>query len=89
MFPGKTDSQQRVEVSDPKIVATRIRKAQAAAKRNAGQTRGSEGAGGSEGSSQRREEKHDGHSGVLGDRDGNFDDGVDEEVDLEGPDRHV
>ncbi|GJX52070.1 hypothetical protein Tco_0280439 [Tanacetum coccineum] len=29
------------------------------------------------------------HSGVLGNRDGNFDDDVDEEVNLEGPDRHV
>ncbi|GJU01909.1 hypothetical protein Tco_1112247 [Tanacetum coccineum] len=28
-------------------------------------------------------------NGVLGNRDGNFDDDVDEEVDLEGPDRHV
>ncbi|GJU44294.1 hypothetical protein Tco_1201560 [Tanacetum coccineum] len=144
--PGKTDSQQRVEASDPKIVATRIRKAQAAAKRKAEKHRGSEGAGGSEGSSKRRkdkpsdhipcptplqtieavtsdvsrgenvvsptqaqgdnlleipahdsantttrpcEEHHDEHSGVLGNRDGSFDDDVDEEVDLEGPDRHV
>ncbi|GJW48266.1 hypothetical protein Tco_0079912 [Tanacetum coccineum] len=31
---------------------------------------------------------HDEHSGVLGNRDGNFDD-VDEEIDLEGTDRHV
>ncbi|GJY86007.1 hypothetical protein Tco_0500033 [Tanacetum coccineum] len=30
---------------------------------------------------------HDEHSGVLGNRDGNFDD-VDEEIDLEGTDRH-
>ncbi|GKE01566.1 hypothetical protein Tco_1389549 [Tanacetum coccineum] len=52
--PGKTDSQQRVEASDPKIVATRIRKAQAAAKRKAEKNRESEGAGGSEGSSKRR-----------------------------------
>ncbi|GKC22799.1 hypothetical protein Tco_1024949 [Tanacetum coccineum] len=144
--PGKTDSQQRVEASDPKIVATRIRKAQAAAKRKAEKHRGSEGAGGSEGSSKRRKEKpsdhipcptplqtieavasdvsrgdhvisptqtqgdnlleipahdsantttrlneehNDEHSGVLGNRDGDFDDGVDEEIDLEGPDRHV
>ncbi|GJT51170.1 hypothetical protein Tco_0977327 [Tanacetum coccineum] len=144
--PGKTDSQQRVETSDPKIVATRIRKAQAAAKRKAEKNRGSEGASGPEGSSKRRKEKstdqvpcptplrtieavtsdvprgenvvsptqtqgdnlleipahdsantttrpceehHDEHSGVLGNRDGNFDDDVDEEVNLEGPDRHV
>ncbi|GJU62415.1 hypothetical protein Tco_1244250 [Tanacetum coccineum] len=52
--PGKTDSQQRVEASDPKIVATRIRKAHAAAKRKAEKNRESEGAGGSEGSSKRR-----------------------------------
>ncbi|GKC49474.1 hypothetical protein Tco_1072219 [Tanacetum coccineum] len=32
---------------------------------------------------------HDEHSGVLGNRDGNFDDDVDEEIDIEGPDRHV
>ncbi|GJS52427.1 hypothetical protein Tco_0625789 [Tanacetum coccineum] len=144
--PGKTDSQQRVEASDPKIVATRIRKAQAAAKRKAEKNRGSEGASGPEGGSKRRKEKstdhipcptplrtieavtsdvsrgenvasptqaqgdnlleipahdsantttrpceehHDEHSGVLGDRGGNFDDDVDEEVNLEGPDRHV
>ncbi|GJR63669.1 hypothetical protein Tco_1505831 [Tanacetum coccineum] len=144
--PGKTDSQQRVEASDPKIVATRIRKAQAAAKRKAEKNRGSEGASGPEGSSKRRKEKstdqipcptplrtieavasdvsrgenvvsptqaqgdnlleipahdsantttrpseehHDEHSGVLGNRDGDFDDDVDEEVNLEGPDRHV
>ncbi|GKA28087.1 hypothetical protein Tco_0714255 [Tanacetum coccineum] len=144
--PGKTDSQQRVEASDPKIVATRIRKAHAAAKRKAEKHRESEGVGRSEGSSKRRKEKssdhilcptplrtieavtsdvsrgenvvsptqaqgdnlleihahdsantttrpceehHDKHSGVLGNRDGNFDDDVDEEVDLEGPDRHV
>ncbi|GJY82545.1 hypothetical protein Tco_0495921 [Tanacetum coccineum] len=144
--PGKTDSQQRVEASDPKIVATRIRKAQAAAKRKAEKNRGSEGASGPEGSSKRRKEKstdqipcptplrtieavasdvsrgenvvsptqaqgdnlleipahdsantttrpceehHDEHSGVLGNRDGNFDDDVDEEINLEGPDRHV
>ncbi|GJV65110.1 hypothetical protein Tco_1475938 [Tanacetum coccineum] len=143
--PGKTDSQQRVETSDPKIVATRIRKAHAAAKRKADKNRESGGAGGSEGSSKRRKEKssdhipcptplqtieaatsdvsrgenvvsptqdqgdnlleipahdsantttrpcekdHDEHSGVLGDRGGDFDDDVDEEVDLEGPDRH-
>ncbi|GJR81637.1 hypothetical protein Tco_0152422 [Tanacetum coccineum] len=29
------------------------------------------------------------NNGVLGNREGNFDDDVDEEVDLEGPDRHV
>ncbi|GJT68362.1 hypothetical protein Tco_1019842 [Tanacetum coccineum] len=52
--PEKTDSQQRVEASDPKIVATRIRKANAAAKRKAEKNRESEGAGGSEGSSKRR-----------------------------------
>ncbi|GJW94908.1 hypothetical protein Tco_0174580 [Tanacetum coccineum] len=52
--PGKTDSQQRVEASDPKIVATRIRKAHAAAKRKADKNRESGGAGGSEGSSKRR-----------------------------------
>ncbi|GKF44828.1 hypothetical protein Tco_0131380, partial [Tanacetum coccineum] len=145
-IPGKTDSQQRVEASDPKIVATRIRKAQAAAKRKAEKNRGSEGTSGPERSLKRRKEKstdqvpcptplrtiegvtsdvsrgenvvsptqaqgdnlleipahdsantttrpceehHDEHSGVLGDRDDNFDDDVDEEVDLEGPDRHV
>ncbi|GKA71190.1 hypothetical protein Tco_0777329 [Tanacetum coccineum] len=148
--PGKMDSIQRVEASDPKIVATRIRKAQAAAKRKAEKNRGSEGASGPEGSSKRRKEKStdqipcptplrtieavtsdvprgenvvsptqtqeqkrrsfrlefsamtlltpqhafcesliDEHSGVLGNRDGNFDDDVDEEVNLEGPDRHV
>ncbi|GJY41191.1 hypothetical protein Tco_0428461 [Tanacetum coccineum] len=144
--PDKTDFQQRVEASDPKIVATRIRKANAAAKRKAEKNRELEGAGGSEGSSKRRKEKsydhipcptplrtivavaldvsrgdnvisptqtqgdnlleipahdyantttrlyeehHDEHSGVLGNRNGNFDDDVDEEVDLEGPDRHV
>ncbi|GKD60854.1 hypothetical protein Tco_1298363 [Tanacetum coccineum] len=144
--PEKMDSQQRVETSDPKIVATRIRKANVAAKRKAEKNRESEGAGGSEGSSKRRKEKssdhipcptplrtivavasdvsrgdnvisltqtqgdnlleipaHDSantttrlneehyneHSGVLGNRDGNFDDDVDEEIDLEGPDRHV
>ncbi|GKF17621.1 hypothetical protein Tco_0062539, partial [Tanacetum coccineum] len=59
--PGKTDSQQRVEASDPKIVATRIRKAQAAAKRKAEKNRESEGAGGSEGSSKRRKEKSSAH----------------------------
>ncbi|GKF80971.1 hypothetical protein Tco_0239573, partial [Tanacetum coccineum] len=113
-----------------KIVATRIRKAHAAAKRKAEKHRESEGARGSEGSSKRRKEKSSDHipcptplrtieavtsdvsrdenvvshtqaqgdnlleipaqhSGVLGNRDGNFDDDVDEEVDLEGPDRHV
>ncbi|GJW88659.1 hypothetical protein Tco_0163999 [Tanacetum coccineum] len=50
----KRNSQQRVEASDPKIVATRIRKAHAAAKRKAEKNRESEGAGGSEGSSKRR-----------------------------------
>ncbi|GJY70966.1 hypothetical protein Tco_0474669 [Tanacetum coccineum] len=35
------------------------------------------------------EEHHDEHSGVLGNKDGNFDDDVDEEINLEGPDRHV
>ncbi|GKD42657.1 hypothetical protein Tco_1267302, partial [Tanacetum coccineum] len=144
--PRKTDSQQRVETSDPKIVATRIRKAHAAAKRKADKNRESEGAEGSEGSSKRHKEKssdhipcptplltieavtsdvsrgenvvsptqaqgdnlleipayesantttrpceedHDEHSGVLGDRGGNFDDDVDEEVELGGPDGHV
>ncbi|GJS27218.1 hypothetical protein Tco_0487838 [Tanacetum coccineum] len=57
--PDKTDSQQRVEASDPKIVATRIRKANAAAKRKADKNRELEGAGGSEGSSKRRKEKGD------------------------------
>ncbi|GKG58573.1 hypothetical protein Tco_0594343, partial [Tanacetum coccineum] len=61
------------------------RKAQAAAKRKAEKNRGSEGAGGSEGSSKSRKEKSADHSH----RDGNFNDDVDEEVDLEGPDRHV
>ncbi|GJZ22366.1 hypothetical protein Tco_0559405 [Tanacetum coccineum] len=126
-IPGKTDSQQRVETSDPKIVATRIRKAQAAAKRKTDKNRGSEGASGpergrwctsdaSKGSvkmwfpttqaqvinlleipahdsanttTHPCEEHHDEHSGVLGTGDGNFDDDVDEEVDLEGPERHV
>ncbi|GJW27468.1 hypothetical protein Tco_0044343 [Tanacetum coccineum] len=59
--PEKTDSQQRVEDSDPKIVATRIRKATAAAKRKAEKNRESEGAGGSEGSSKRRREKSSDH----------------------------
>ncbi|GKG41650.1 hypothetical protein Tco_0473401, partial [Tanacetum coccineum] len=44
-----------------KIVATRIRKAQAAAKRKAEKHRGSEGARGSEGSSKRRKEKPSDH----------------------------
>ncbi|GJY15175.1 retrovirus-related pol polyprotein from transposon TNT 1-94 [Tanacetum coccineum] len=44
-IPAKTDSQRRVEASDPKIVATRVRKAQAAAKRKAGKHKGSEGVG--------------------------------------------
>ncbi|GJU03595.1 retrovirus-related pol polyprotein from transposon TNT 1-94 [Tanacetum coccineum] len=35
------------------------------------------------------EEHHDEHSGVVGTGDGNFDDDVDEEVNLEGPERHV
>ncbi|GKA62138.1 hypothetical protein Tco_0761657 [Tanacetum coccineum] len=59
--PDKTDSQQRVEASDPKIVATRIRKANAAAKRKADKNRELEGAGGSEGSSKRRKEKSSDH----------------------------
>ncbi|GKF55151.1 hypothetical protein Tco_0165491, partial [Tanacetum coccineum] len=141
-----TDSQQRVEASDPKIVATRIRKAQAAAKRKTDKNRGSEGASGPERGSKRRKEKatdhipcptplqtiegvtsdasrgenvvsptqaqgdnlleipphdsanttthpceehHDEHSGVVGTGDGNFDDDVDEEVNLEGPERHA
>ncbi|GJT12866.1 hypothetical protein Tco_0859908 [Tanacetum coccineum] len=117
--PEKTDSQQRVEASNPKIVATRIRKANVAAKRKAEKNRESEGASGSEGSSKRRKtssgpregdkEKSSDHipcptplrtvvavtsdvsraSGVLGNRDGNFDDDMDEEIDIEGPDRHV
>ncbi|GKF91916.1 hypothetical protein Tco_0275617, partial [Tanacetum coccineum] len=139
-IPGKTNSQKRVEASDPKIVATQIRKAQAAAKRKAGKTRGSKGTSGPERDPKRRKEKttdhipcptplqtiegvtsdvprgenvvsptqaqgdnlleipehdsanttthpceehHDEHSGVLGTGDdGNFDDDVDEEVDL-------
>ncbi|GJY73083.1 hypothetical protein Tco_0477514 [Tanacetum coccineum] len=145
-IPNKTDSQRRVEASDPKIVATRVRKAQAAAKRKAGKHKGSEGTSGPEKGSKRRKEKttdhipcltplqtiegvtsdvprgenvvsppqaqgdnlleipvhdsanttthpceehHDEHSGVLGTGDDNFDDDVDEEVDLEGPERHV
>ncbi|GJX05550.1 hypothetical protein Tco_0191466 [Tanacetum coccineum] len=124
-IPGKTDSQQRVEASDPKIVATRIRKAQAAAKRKTEKNRGSEGASGPERgrwctsdasrgenvasptqaqgdnlleipahdsantTTHPCEEHHDEHSGVLGTGDDNFDDDVDEEVDLEGPERHV
>ncbi|GJU14884.1 hypothetical protein Tco_1142850 [Tanacetum coccineum] len=145
-IPGKTDSQQRVETSDPKIVANRIRKAQAAAKRKTDKNRGSEGASGPERGSKRRKEKatdhipcptplqtiegvtsdasrgenvvsptqaqgdnlleipphdsanttthpceehHDEHSGVVGTGDGNFDDDVDEEVNLEGPERHI
>ncbi|GJW50021.1 hypothetical protein Tco_0091372 [Tanacetum coccineum] len=59
--PGKTDSQQRVEASDPKIVATRIRKAHAAAKRKAEKHRESECARGSEGSSKRRKDKPSDH----------------------------
>ncbi|GJU47840.1 hypothetical protein Tco_1217395, partial [Tanacetum coccineum] len=59
--PEKTDSQQRVEDSNPKIVATRIRKATAAAKRKAEKSRESEGAGGSEGGSKRRREKSSDH----------------------------
>ncbi|GKB93606.1 hypothetical protein Tco_0979743 [Tanacetum coccineum] len=57
--PGKTDSQQRVEASDPKIVATRVRKAHAAAKRKAKKNRESKGAGGSEGSLKRRKPSSD------------------------------
>ncbi|GKD90659.1 hypothetical protein Tco_1366166 [Tanacetum coccineum] len=59
-IPGKTDSQQRVETSDPKIVATRIRKAQAAAKRKT-KNRGSEGTSGPERGSKRRKEKATDH----------------------------
>ncbi|GKA85152.1 hypothetical protein Tco_0806806 [Tanacetum coccineum] len=151
-IPAKTDSQRRVEASDPKIVATRVRKAQAAAKRKtdknrgAGKHKGSEGTSGPEKGSKRRkeqatdhipcptplqtiegvasdvsrgenvvaptqaqgdnlleipahdsanttthpcEEHHDENSGVLGTGDDDFDDGVDEEIDLEGPERHV
>ncbi|GJU81110.1 hypothetical protein Tco_1283475 [Tanacetum coccineum] len=97
-IPGKTDSQQRVETSDPKIVATRIRKAQAAAKRKT-KNRGSEGTrvyilleipahDSANTTTHPCEEHHDEHSGVLGTGDGDFDDDVDEEVDLEGPERH-
>ncbi|GJT44273.1 hypothetical protein Tco_0952988 [Tanacetum coccineum] len=92
-IPGKTDSQQRVEGSDPKIVATRIRKAQAAAKRKTDKNRGSEGASGPERGSKRRKEKVTDHIPVYSSSDyrgdGNFDDDVDEEVNLEGPERHV
>ncbi|GJZ18892.1 RNA-directed DNA polymerase, eukaryota [Tanacetum coccineum] len=134
------------EGNDPKIVATRVRKAQAAAKRKAGKHKGSEGTSGPEKGSKRRkeqatdhipcptplqtiegvasdasrgenvvaptqaqgdnlleipahdsanttthpcEEHHDENSGVLGTGDDDFDDGVDEEIDLEGPERHV
>ncbi|GJX55619.1 hypothetical protein Tco_0285516 [Tanacetum coccineum] len=35
------------------------------------------------------EEHHDEHSGVLGNRDGNFDDDIDEEIDIGGPGGHV
>ncbi|GJR53344.1 hypothetical protein Tco_1403865 [Tanacetum coccineum] len=35
------------------------------------------------------EEHHDEHSGVLGNRDDNFDDDVDEEIDIGGPGGHV
>ena len=59
-MPAKTSSQEGVEASDPKIVATRIRKAYAAAKRRAERNRGSEGAGGSERGSKR----HKSASGV-------------------------
>ncbi|GJX89877.1 hypothetical protein Tco_0343203, partial [Tanacetum coccineum] len=52
--PGKTDSQQSVEASDPKIVATRIRKVHVAAKRKADKNRESRGVGGFEGSLKRR-----------------------------------
>ncbi|GKG55228.1 hypothetical protein Tco_0571868, partial [Tanacetum coccineum] len=38
---------------------------------------------------EHRDEHHDEHSGVLGHGDGSSDDGVDEEVDLERPNRHV
>ncbi|GKE81719.1 hypothetical protein Tco_1551719, partial [Tanacetum coccineum] len=53
--------QQKVEASDPKIVATRIRKAKAGAKRKAEKNRELEGAGGSEGNSKRRKEKSSDH----------------------------
>ncbi|GJU81114.1 hypothetical protein Tco_1283479 [Tanacetum coccineum] len=103
-IPGKTDSQQRVETSDPKIVATRIRKAQAAAKRKT-KNRGGENVvsptqaqgdnlleipahDSANTTTHPCEEHHDEHSGVLGTGDGDFDDDVDEEVDLEGPERH-
>ena len=52
--PEKTNSQADVEVEDPKIVAIRVRKAQAAAKRKAERKKGSEGAGGSGRGSKRR-----------------------------------
>ncbi|GJW25271.1 hypothetical protein Tco_0039082 [Tanacetum coccineum] len=91
-------------------LATRVRKAQAAAKRKAGKHKGSEGTSGPEKGSKRRKEQatdhipcptplqtiegvasdhHDENSGVLGTGDDDFDDGVDEEIDLEGPERHV
>ncbi|GJX49564.1 hypothetical protein Tco_0276409 [Tanacetum coccineum] len=111
-IPAKTDSQRRVEASDPKIVATRVRKAQAAAKRKAGKHKGSEGTSGPEKGSKRRKEQATDHipcptplqtiegvasdasrgennKWVLGTGDDDFDDGVDEEIDLEGPERHV
>ncbi|GJS56330.1 hypothetical protein Tco_0629692 [Tanacetum coccineum] len=117
--PEKTDSQQRVEDSDPKIVATRIRKANAAAKRKQRRTgslkvpwvlRGFEESGDNAISPTQTqgdnlveipahdsantitrpyEEHHDEHSGVLGNKDGNFDDDVDEELDIGGPGGHV
>ncbi|GJT90541.1 hypothetical protein Tco_1079386 [Tanacetum coccineum] len=122
-IPGKTDSQQRVEASDPKIVANRIRKAQAAAKRKTDKNSGvprhrggllsglllgvkmwffptrAQGDGinwldipphdSANTPTHPCEEHHDEHSGVVGTGDGNFDDDVDEEVNLEGPERHV
>ncbi|GJR61098.1 hypothetical protein Tco_1503260 [Tanacetum coccineum] len=90
---------------DPKIVATRIRKAQAAAKRKAEKNRGSEGASGPEKGSKRRKEKATDHIPCptpLQTIEGHpydtrvdelemviIDDDVDEEVNLEGPERHV
>ncbi|GKB18805.1 hypothetical protein Tco_0852728, partial [Tanacetum coccineum] len=100
--PKKTNSQQRVEDSEPKIVAIEDKESDAV-------PRGKAGAGEKMGVRRCRgdnlleipaydsanttthlhEEHHDEHSGVLGNRDGNFDDDVDEEIDLEGPNRHV
>ncbi|GJU11319.1 hypothetical protein Tco_1133715 [Tanacetum coccineum] len=99
---GKTDLTTKGEPQILDRMATRIRKAQAAAKRIGREEQGVRRCRGedvvsltqAQGDNCLRfchdliyhtrpcEEHHDEHSGVLGHRDGNFDDDVDEEVDL-------